>query len=146
MMLGKGKANNKIRCFMKKMIVMLTIFFAIGTVTNEAVAQPPHAKAWGKKSKQQWKRGHYYYYPSVNVYYSPVVRRYWYPRNGIWMNTGMLPPSVVVYNQPHYVVYRDMDDDIWRDNRRHARSYRPVYMERRRPVRSGVSVNIQASF
>lgn len=137
MMLEKGKAESKTDV-MKKILMMLVLFFAIGTITNEAVAQPPHAKAWGKKNKNAWKRGHYYYYPSVNVYYSPVVRRYWYPRNGSWVNATALPPSLVVYEQPRYVVYRDMDDDIWRDNRRHARVYRPA--------RSGVSVNIQARF
>ncbi|NCI47083.1 hypothetical protein [Sediminibacterium soli] len=149
---------------MKKITVIGMLLFAAGVVTNEVKAQPPHAKAWGKRAKEWredrdddrddkgWKRGGYYYYPSANVYFSPVSHRYWYPRNGVWINASILPPSVVVYNQPSYIVYREDDDDIWRDNRAHYRRYYravPVYEERYRPVivtRPGVSVNISARF
>ena len=134
---------------MKKILLVLAMIIATDAVITNASAQPPHAKAWGKRAKQpDWKRGHYYYYPAANVYYSPVVRRYWYPRNGAWVNTAVLPPSVVVYNRPSYVVYREHDDDIWRDNRVHYRRYyRPVpaMVERTRP-RSGVTVDVHARF
>lgn len=150
MMLAFAEAEIK-PISMKKIIVLLVLFLVTGTVANHADAQPPHAKAWGKKGKHNnWQRGGYRYYPSANVYYSPASRRYWYPRNGVWVNASVLPPSVVVYNQPSYIVYRDMDDDIWRDNRVHYRRYyRPVYVECYRPAvvaRPGVSVNIQARF
>lgn len=133
---------------MKKILILTMMILATAAFTAEVSAQPPWAKAYGKRGKEDkhWKRGQYYYYPSANVYYSPVSHRYWYPRNGVWVNVGMLPPSMVVYNQPRYVVYRDYDDDIWRDNYRHASRYRPqpVYVER--PWRSGVNVNINARF
>lgn len=146
MMLAFGEEALKPK-IMKKIIVLLVLFFATNTLSHHAEAQPPHAKAWSKKGKKAWKRGGYYYYPSANVYYSPVSGRYWYPRNGRWVNTSVLPPSVVIYQQPGYIVYRDIDDDIWRDNRVHYSRYqRP---QRYRPAvvgRPAVSVNIQARF
>jgi hypothetical protein len=137
---GLQSGRNKLY-FMKKLLMIGIVVLACLSIGTVAVAQPPHAKAWGKKAKHNWKRGQYYYYPSANVYYNPVAHRYWYPRNGVWVNTGALPRSVIVYKQPAYVVYREMDDDIWRDNRGHySRYYRPV------PVRPGVTVDVHARF
>jgi hypothetical protein len=140
-------AESKSKC-MKKIMILLIVVMAAGAFSSELNAQPPWAKAWGKRAKeeQRWRRGQYYYYPSANVYYSPASHRYWYPRNGVWMNVGVLPPSVIVYNQPSHIVYRDYDDDIWRDNYQHISRYRPqpVYVER--PRRSGVSIDVRARF
>jgi len=136
---------------MKKLLMMATLLLATISVVNVAVAQPPHAKAWGKRAKHDFKHGRYYYYPKHNVYYSPAAHRYWYPRNGVWVSANVLPRTMVVYNQPSYVVYRDIDNDIWRDNRVHyQRYYQPVPVERRRYVpyapRPGVTVDVHARF
>lgn len=122
--------------YMKRILVITVIAFALATTGLQADAQPPHAKAWGKKKKgNEWKKGQYYYYPSANVYYNPAANRYWYPKNGSWTNIDILPPSVVVYNQPRRIVYRESDDDIWRDNKVHFSKYRglgTVTVEKRR--------------
>lgn len=110
---------------MKKFLALLVLAIAITTVASDAMAQPPHAKAWGKRMKdREWQRGNYYYYPSANVYYSPDENRYWYPRNGSWINVNVLPPSIIITNRPRYVVTRRADDEIWRDNNNHVIKYK----------------------
>jgi hypothetical protein len=133
---------------MKKIIGIVMLFFATAILSGQVQAQPRHAKHHPVKPVK-WKRGGYYYYPSANVYYSPVLHRYWYPRNGIWVNATILPPSIVVYKQPAYIVYRNVDDDIWRDNRIHYRRYyhpAPVYIPPVVSRRPGVSVRVEARF
>jgi hypothetical protein len=148
MMLVNDWSGNKLY-FMKKLMMIGCMLLATVGVGTVAVAQPPHAKAWGKRAKQQnfknYKQGRYYYYPSHNVYYSPAAHRYWYPNHGVWVSANVLPRTVAVYNQPSYVVYGD--DDIWRDNRVHYdryRYYQPAPV--RRYARPGVSVDVHARF
>lgn len=128
---------------MKKLSVLLTIVAAT-LLSTESNAQPPWAKAHGKRNKE-WKHSHhdgrtavvktrYYYYPGNNVYYSPVYHRYWYPQNGVWIQLSTLPRGVIVVNQPRYEVYYD-GNDVWRDNAVHVKRYKP-----------GVRVNIEARF
>ncbi len=135
---------------MKKLSVFLTTLVIMFFLSSEVSAQPPWAKAYGKRNKE-WKedrkhrdkhfvqqRRAYYYYPASNVYYSPVYHNYWYPRNGAWVNVNVLPRNIVVVNEPRYDVYYD-GDDVWRDNRVHYERYRPV-------PKPGVSVDIHARF
>ena len=131
---------------MKKLLMIGMMLLGTVSIGTVAVAQPPHAKAWGKRAKQDFKHGRYYYYPSNNVYYSPAAHRYWYPRNGVWVSANALPRTMVVYNQPSYVVYRDMDDEIWRDNRVHYSRYRYYQPAPVRYVKPGVSVDVHARF
>lgn len=129
---------------MKKLSLLLLVVAAGFVIGTQSSAQPPWAKAYGKRAKE-WKhhdhydrrmvvRNRYYYYPEPNVYYSPSYHRYWYPQNGVWIQLSTLPRGVVVVNQPRYNVYCD-GDEVWRDNAVHVKRYKP-----------GVRVNIEAGF
>jgi hypothetical protein len=39
---------------MKKMILMLGLVIGIASFAGEVIAQPPHAKAWGKRTNKNW--------------------------------------------------------------------------------------------
>lgn len=82
---------------------LLGLVFAIGFVLEPSVAlaKPPRwAPAHGyraKKHQQHENKRHdykYIYYPSSQVYYSPVVRKYYYQNNGTWMNGAAAPATV----------------------------------------------------
>jgi hypothetical protein len=107
---------------MKRIIILLAIAFFVST-SFESSAQPPWAKAHGKKDKE-WKQGKkvkkvYYYYPASNVYYSPSNKQYWYPNNGSWVTANTLPAQYVVVNKPRHTVYYD-GTEVWRDNGVHV--------------------------
>lgn len=124
--------------------LLSTAVLLAGLSVTAAHAQPPHAKAWGKRNKMyvQPARISYIYYPSVNMYFSPVSHRYWYPRNGVWVSVNTLPAGIVIGRNPGYTVYCDDWYEIWRDNPIHRRRYMVV-----QPApRPGVSVNINARF
>ena len=137
---------------MKKLPVFLTALVTMSFICTELSAQPPWAKAHGRRNNEwqrerrhedrrfvpQPQRRSYYYYPSSNVYYSPVYHNYWYPRNGAWVNVNVLPRNIVIVNEPRYDVYYD-GDEVWRENRVHYERYRPV-------PKPGVSVDIHARF
>ncbi len=129
---------------MKKLTFLLAIVVTGLLISTKSSAQPPWAKAYGKRNKE-WKHAHYesrpvvvrnryYYYPNANTYYSPRFHRYWYPQNGVWVQLSTLPGGIVIANQPRYDVYCD-GDDVWRDNAVHVKRYRP-----------GVRVNVEARF
>jgi hypothetical protein len=42
---------------MKKMILMLGLVIGIASFAGEVIAQPPHAKAWGKRTNKNWNKG-----------------------------------------------------------------------------------------
>ena len=140
---------------MKKLLIFSVAFVTMLLVTVRTNAQPPWAKAYGKKNKE-WKEHHkhgrdnyqsYYYYPTANVYYNPVRRTYWYPRNGVWISVGVLPANIVVVNQPRYDVYYD-GDEVWRDNSFHCQRYKAPtkVVVVNAPRRPEVSVDIHARF
>lgn len=58
---------------------------------------PPWAPAHGYRAKhhKHYKKNHsYIYYPSSQVYYSPIVRKYYYMNNGTWITSPTAPLSI----------------------------------------------------
>lgn len=58
---------------------------------------PPWAPAHGyraKHHKHSKKTYSYVYYPAAQVYYSPVVRKYYYMNNGAWVTSPTAPLSI----------------------------------------------------
>jgi hypothetical protein len=117
-------------------------------------AQPPHAKAWGKRGKHDRdgdddryeqrirSRVYYEFYPSLNVYYNPGERRYWYPQNGVWIQANVLPERFILSNKRRQKVWCYDDEAVWVNQRYYADM--PVIVAPQ--PRTGVSVNINARF
>jgi len=117
---------------MKQLMAISTVLFAALLFSSSDVqAQPGRARGHYKQNRV---RTQFYYYPSANVYYNPVARSYWYPRNSVWVEANVLPAGFVITNQPSRVVYYD-GYDVWRDNAVHCSYYRPqqVVVVRERP-------------
>jgi len=55
---------------------------------------PPWAPAHGYRHKHHHTEYKYIYYPSSQVYYSPVRGGYYYPYNGGWQYGTVLPPTI----------------------------------------------------
>ncbi len=60
---------------------------------------PPWAPAHGYRAKhhkhKHYKKTHsYVYYPAAQVYYSPVVRKYYYMNDGVWVTSPTAPLSI----------------------------------------------------
>jgi hypothetical protein len=56
---------------------------------------PPWAPAYGHRAKHHHGVTYkYIYYPSSQVYYSPVQHRYYYMDNGAWIYGVTVPPSI----------------------------------------------------
>lgn len=58
---------------------------------------PPGAPAHGYRAKKQ-KQYKYIYYPSSQIYYSPVRRGYYYPYSGGWRFSPVAPTGIVLGN------------------------------------------------
>lgn len=101
---------------LKALLVAVLLMFTAGV----AVAQPPHAKAYGKKK--------FYYYPQQNVYYDPVSAVYIYNNGPQWTSVAVLPPSLVIsVGAPRVMVYHQ-GPEVWYDNPVHVvkyKSYKP---------------------
>ncbi len=144
---------------MKKLYVFFAVLMVTLLVNNEAGAQGQGNRQnngngnWNNnrnhQDQREQERKTYYYYPSSNVYYSPVSRDYWYQKNGGWIKVDRLPRNITVFNQPKYDVYYDgRDGNVWKDNRMHYEKYRPVpyrdvAMQHAQP---GVRVDIHKRF
>jgi hypothetical protein len=59
---------------------------------------PPWAPAHGYRAKKHHKKYHYTYYPSSQIYYSPVRRGYYYPYSGGWRFGVSLPSGISLGN------------------------------------------------
>ncbi|MDE3235892.1 MAG: hypothetical protein KGO81_08060 [Bacteroidota bacterium] len=130
---------------MKQLAKLILLLLIASVATKNSSAQPPWAPAYGKRNKE-WRehgdrddrRRKFYYYPSENVYFCPDTHRYWYPRNGVWVDVDILPPALMITNRRFYPVYYD-GYDVWRENREHMRYYHVK-------PRPRVNVNIDAFF
>lgn len=99
-----------------KVVMIVTAFLLTAFTVNTAVAQPPHAKAYGKHK--------YYYYPGSNVYYDAGPKLYYYNSGPSWLGVSILPPSFrITIGAPRYVVYHNTPE-IWNDNHLHAVKYK----------------------
>lgn len=112
---------------MKKNLLIVLLAVMAGLIASEVKAQPPWAPAWGKRRKQQQA---FYYYPTANVYYSPVTRRYIYPRNGVWVSVSTPHFGFSFSNMPYQTVYSDRPE-IWIENNIHIHRYHGVYRDDR---------------
>ena len=65
----------------------------------------------------------YYYYPGVNVYFSPFTHQYIYQYNGGWVSGEILPHGVII-NEPYTQVYCNLGENIWVYNRAHLETFR----------------------
>ncbi|MFY7898973.1 MAG: hypothetical protein ACOVNY_02240 [Chitinophagaceae bacterium] len=140
-----------------KKLFCLSLFIAIGLITSNISAQPN----WSRGNKHGLHKHHYhheperiayYYYPSANVYYNPINRNYFYPRNGVWVSVNVLPRNIFLRDD-RYTVYAMDDEPVWRYNRDHCNRFghsspAPVVVVTPSPAprRPGVSVVIGANF
>jgi hypothetical protein len=135
---------------MKKKYVTLSIPLLMVLMPLFSAAQPPHAKAWGKRGGPAYHRHpqpvrtkvFYEYYPSMNVYFNPVLQRYWYPRNGVWIQANVLPQGFILSNKRRQKVWCYDNESVWVNQRYYADM--PIIVAP--PPRTGVSVNINARF
>ena len=107
---------------MKKNLFVVILAVIAGLITSDISAQPPWAPARGKRKKEQLQ---YYYYPTANVYYSPVNRQYIYPRNGVWISVATPNFGFSFSNMPREVVYSD-GPEVWLQNTIHINRYHGV--------------------
>lgn len=92
--------------------IAIVLIFSVGALS----AQPPHAKAYGKKK--------FYYYPQQNVYFDPVASLYIYHNGPSWSSVSVLPPSLVIsVGAPRVLVYHE-GPEIWYDNPAHVVKYK----------------------
>ena len=71
----------------------------------------------------QSRRLGYYYYPSVNVYFSPFTHLYIYQYSGAWVSGEVLPHGIYI-NEPYTQVYCNVGENIWMYNRSHIESFK----------------------
>ncbi len=74
-------------------------------------------------SYNQARRQGYYYYPNVNVYFSPFTHLYIYQFNGGWVSGEVLPHGITI-NEPYTQVYCNVGENIWLYNRAHTEEFR----------------------
>ena len=99
-----------------KLAGLVTSFLLTAFMVSTALAQPAHAKAYGKHK--------YYYYPASNVYYDAGPRLYYYNAGPSWKSVNVLPPTFSINTgAPRYVVYYD-GPEVWRDNQVHVVKYK----------------------
>lgn len=77
---------------------LLSLVLSLGFALEPSVVwadPPPWAPAHGYRSKHHQHNDYAYtYYPSSQVYYNPVVHKYYYMNNGSWTN-GIAAPSSI---------------------------------------------------
>jgi len=90
-------------------------------------------------SYNQGRRG-YYYYPGVNVYFSPFTHLYIYQYNGGWVSGEVLPHGINI-NEPYTQVYCNVGENIWMYNKSHIEVFRkdPAIIERQLGGRPNVA-------
>ena len=121
---------DQIRNCMKRTMIALALLLGTGTML---CAQPPHAKAHGKRKHQSAYAGkhkqQFYYYPQYNVYYHPAGKRYACYRRGQWVWVTTPPPGLVLQVDDRREFYYD-GFDVW--------AYEPV----RRYPRPSVQIQV----
>lgn len=104
---------DQINLSMKRSMIVLAMLLATSMVLS---AQPPHAKAYGKRGHHhEYKGNHsqqFYYYPQYNVYYHPASKKYACYERGQWVWVATPPPGLVLRNASRYPFYFD-DFDVW---------------------------------
>lgn len=67
---------------------------------------------------------HYYYYPSVGVYYHLYSGEYYYRRDGYWRHERTLPPHYRLDRKDRVGVWLE-DKQPWGRHDEHARKFKP---------------------
>jgi len=101
---------------MKKIILMIAVFFAVGSSLTVSAQQTQTTTVTRVK---------YYYYPTSNIYYDPVNNEYWYfdDASTTWMEVQTLPTTIIFTKTPKYTVYYN-GKDVWKDNATHRKKYK----------------------
>lgn len=102
---------------MKKSVVLfVSAIVLLAFTANTVAAQPPHAKAYGKKK--------FYYYPQSNVYYDAGPGLYYYNTGPSWTGVSVLPASInITIGAPRVAVYHQ-GPEVWMDNPVHVVKYK----------------------
>lgn len=115
---------DQITLIMKKQtIIALSLLLGVGGVLH---AQPPHAKAHGKRKHEMEHSGRhqqqFYYYPQYNVYYHPAGKKYACYQRGQWVWVATPPPGLVLRTTNRHEFFYD-GFDVWAYEpvRRHSR-------------------------
>ena len=81
-------------------LLMLLSFGALSLPTPSLAHPPPWAPAHGYRAKKHHhaKNYRYIYYPSSQIYYSPLRGGYYYPYQGGWTYGATVPTGIVLGN------------------------------------------------
>lgn len=111
---------------MKKLIIALSLFFAIG-IANPLDAQNVNINinldkqpAWGPTG---YDRADYYYFPDINIYFDINSSVFYYLSGSKWISNQYLPSKYSKYDL--YNMYKVVvnDKQPWRQNKTHKKSY-----------------------
>jgi hypothetical protein len=115
---------------MKRTVMVVAMLLVTSSVL---LAQPPHAKAYGKRNHHQEYKGKYskqfHYYPQYNMYYHPAGKKYACYQRGQWVWVTTPPPGLVLRGSDRREFYYD-GFDVW--------AYEPV----RRYPRPSVHIQV----
>ena len=102
---------------MKKLSTLFAVtLFLLAFNMQSVIAQPSHAKEYGKHK--------YYYYPSSNVYFDAGPGLYYYQNGNQWSGVSILPPSFSFsIGAPRVAVYH-YGPQVWVDNHIHVVKYK----------------------
>ena len=90
---------------------------------NQPRVDYKHNQVFHYANYHQGTRIGYYYYPSVNVYFSPFTHMYIYQYNGGWVSGDVLPHGIYI-NEPYSQVYCNVGENIWLYNRAHIETFK----------------------
>ncbi len=111
---------------MKKIIIALSIFFALG-LTNFSSAQNININinldkqpAWGPTG---YDYAGYYYLPEINVYYDVASSIFYYLSGSNWISSQYLPDKYRKYDL--YNMYKVVinESQPWQNNKNHKKTY-----------------------
>ncbi len=111
---------------MKKLIIALSLFFAMG-IANPATAQNININtnldkqpAWGPAG---YDNAEFYYFPDINIYFDVNSSVFHYLSNSKWVSNQYLPSRYSKYDL--YSMYKVVmnDKQPWLKNKSHKKSY-----------------------
>ena len=99
---------------------------------NQPRVDYKHNQVFHYANYHQGTRIGYYYYPSVNVYFSPFTHLYIYQYNGGWVSGDVLPHGIYI-NEPYSQVYCNVGENIWMYNHSHSEAFKKNVVPIERP-------------
>ena len=108
----------------KRKYIILLLFIFIGSincrkpvVVYHEPGPPPHAKAYGYRAKHV-----FWYYPAIEVYYSPNLKVYTVLKNGEWLTMDTSPISIEGVS---YVIIESESEKPWLNHSYYKQKYQP---------------------